>query len=825
MKSYTGFFLSAVLLCAAMSPALEVGLEPVRRNVQMGKFIQLQLSSDKRITKIDTPEVSGAQWENSYSSSGMRSINGKVTYTRTLMLIPSQEGTVTIPPFRVHAGKESALTKEIRIRVLPRSAGGGGEVKIADVVKGKVSIAGKKKSYYAGEELVIHCDLLIDERFMTQIRANYLPELLNTGNAVFTLYNYRGGRIRFQLGTPSEVVEKENVFICHRFTARCRVLIPGTFAPGATIRLGIVRKNAVEEDDFFGGFGFGGGLFSTDRVMPYTLKFTPAPPVEIKALPPLPAGVTSCGLVGQWQISGALSSKSLRQGEVAELELKFKGEGALENFKAPELQFPGFRLYPPEVQKKKNEITAKYALIPLESGEKVLELTPVSFSPVQNKWVGSKIEFKAAVAPGKTVTVPAVQKNFGTSVAAKGSKERSEVPATAGQQLLYQKNAPGAVVELPLIRNNLFLLLFFIFGMPVAAAGIELYFRRREKENAAPELSAKRRRRKALAALAAELRRKGDTPEFRQRLIPILGESMGLSAGASAGDLARQVEDPELCRYFAGIESSSYIPGGTSGSVLSEGTRKALLRLLKKYSLVLICFACFSGVGGAELNQEFNRGEFAKASLRYLDLAGNDTGYRPAMLYNYGNSRYYLNDLPEARWALNLAHLLAPGDGEIRANLEHVNSRLFENASAPGSLRGFLRGLRDHFRCDQYLLFGSFCWGLLWMVWSFRRKLGPGLFYGSGGALIFVIVVCLLSCGGQLNENYSPRRIIITQRSAELRTLPGFNAGSTESTLRGGSEGELIQRDSSGFCRVRINGREGWLPETSFKRAFPGKLF
>ena len=152
MKSYTGFFLSAVLLCAAMSPALEVGLEPVRRNVQMGKFIQLQLSSDKRITKIDTPEVSGAQWENSYSSSGMRSINGKVTYTRTLMLIPSQEGTVTIPPFRVHAGKESALTKEIRIRVLPRSAGGGGEVKIADVVKGKVSIAGKKKSYYAGED-------------------------------------------------------------------------------------------------------------------------------------------------------------------------------------------------------------------------------------------------------------------------------------------------------------------------------------------------------------------------------------------------------------------------------------------------------------------------------------------------------------------------------------------------------------------------------------------------------------------------------------------------------------------------------------------------
>ena len=35
-----------------------------------------------------------------------------------------------------------------------------------------------------------------------------------------------------------------------------------------------------------------------------------------------------------------------------------------------------------------------------------------------------------------------------------------------------------------------------------------------------------------------KLKRKGDTPEFRKKLLPLLGESMGLSAGVSAAGAA-----------------------------------------------------------------------------------------------------------------------------------------------------------------------------------------------------------------------------------------------------------------------------------------------
>ena len=289
MKRLFPLFLSFALLCAFFCGALEVRLEPVRRNVTLGKFIQLQLSSDKKITAIDTPEIKGVRWENAYSSTGMQSINGKVTYTRTLMLVPSAEGVVTIPPFKVRAGSESAMTRELQVRVLPRSSSGGKEAQITDVVKGEVSFGGEKKSFYAGEEIVVNCDLLIDAEFTSQIRPSHFPELLNTGDALFSTFTYRNGRIRFQILPPEELLIKERPFIRHRFTALCRILIPGTFAPGATMRLGILQQSSSDEDDFFGGFG--GSFFSSSRYAPYTLKFTPAPAAQIKALPPLPAGM------------------------------------------------------------------------------------------------------------------------------------------------------------------------------------------------------------------------------------------------------------------------------------------------------------------------------------------------------------------------------------------------------------------------------------------------------------------------------------------------------------------------------------------------------
>ena len=822
MNKFFRIFLPVLLLLNAfVCGALEVRFEAVRRNVIAGRFIELQLVSDKKITGIETPEVKNARWENSYTSSSMQNINGKVSYTRLLMLAPLKEGEIVIPPFKVRAGNESAMTGEIRVRVLPRSnSDNSREAKIEDVLQGKITIAGNKRSFYTGEELTIFCDLLIDAEFINQIRPNYFPELLNTDNAVFTTWNYRNTQVRFQPSSPREILIKERPFMRHRFTARCRVLIPGTFAPGATIRVGILQQNR-EEDDFF---GFGGSFFSSNRFVPYTLRFTPAPPVEIKALPPLPEGMISSGLVGKWQISAKVSSSSLHQGEAAEVVLSFTGEGAEGNFRAPELKFPGFRVYPPEVTVKPRTITARYALIPLEPGEKSLKFAPAYFDPAQQKWQSTPFEFKTAVIKGNSA--PALRQNFAPAAPRDKGEGKEKDASPQEQYLLYQKNMPGPLVELPLIRNSLFRFFLFLLGMPLAALFIELYFRRREKESASPELRAQKMRKKALRELADELKRKGDTPEFRKKLLPLLGESMGLSAGASAGEIAAHLEDPELCRYFTELESSSYMPGASQQSdLLTSSGKKALLGVLKKFSLWFMVLFFSAAAAGTGLNELFNRGDFAGASAHYLKLSGGGSGYRPGMLYNYGNCQYLMNNLPEAKWALNLAHLLAPHDREIRTNLELVNARLFAENERVSTFTAFLTGMRDRIRCDNYLLLAAFGWGVLWIVWSFRRKLGSSVYYSCSGAVLLLVVLSLLSAAAQMRSVYSADKIIITAKNAELRTLPGKNSGVVESTIPGGNEGELLQRDSSGFCRVRINGREGWIDGKTFKHTFPGKLF
>ena len=819
MKKYAAAFLAGWSLLLAGAP-FEATLELNRGAVRLGEYIQLVLSSNKQPERIDYPAIPGAQWARNIQSSGTRYVNGKVSHVRTLYLAPEKEGTVVIPPFKIFSGKESVLTKELKVRVLPRRAPvteEGKSYKLSDIVKTAAVLLPAGKDIYAGEEMTLQLELLVDERFADRVRLSYFPELTGVENALSTMFDQRGGKVRFKVSQPRQTVEKNDTFVCYRFTALCRVLKPGKFAPGASIRVGIVQRRSRQADPFDDFFGDMGGFFSSASVEPYTVTFQKIPAVTVKALPPVPAGTENTFLVGKWQVSGQLSSASLRQGEVCELILSFQGQGAAENFHAPQVTAPGFRVYPPEVQKKGTQITVKYALIPLEPGERSIACTPAVFDPSAAKWQSFPLSFKAAVAKALQNSAPApVQKNFSP---AREMKEDTRPETAPASRLVYQKKSPGKIVKVPLSDNSFLWILLFALGCPAAAIVLELFFFRRERVANSPELQQKRRLKKELKTVAQLLKNKGDTPEVRNRLVPLLGEALGLSAGASASEIAARMTDQELCAYFSQLDLASYRPDGDeSGAVLSASGKKALLKLLKTLGIFFVlCFA-LPGEGGG-LNEAFNKGEFRKAAQEYLAAAKTADGYRPDLLYNYGNAQYHLNDLPEARWALTLASLLKPWDGEIRANLHLVNAQLFQNAQGT-SFGEALKEMRDHIRCDHYLLGGAVFWGILWLVWSFRRKFSPGVFYSCCGVLLFFCFLCLLAFFAQQQSSYAKERVMVTASSAPLRTLPGKSAGVVDTTLTGGSEGVLVEKDPSGFARVRINGREGWVALSDIKSLF-----
>jgi hypothetical protein len=213
------------------------------------------------------------------------------------------------------------------------------------------------------------------------------------------------------------------------------------------------------------------------------------------------------------------------------------------------------------------------------------------------------LEFKGAVAKSAALpSTPAQNKVYQDSPKNSSSEKVEEkAPQT---RLFYQKSTPGKAVELPLVYNNILWIILFAVGMPLAALGIEWYFRRRERESNSPELKKKRALKKALAEAAKEFRAHGDTPEFRSRVIPLLGEAMGLSAGATAGEIAAKVDDTELCRYFSEIENSSFLPGGGREITLDKKGADALLKLMKKYMLWGVCLFAFALQGG-NINKEF----------------------------------------------------------------------------------------------------------------------------------------------------------------------------------------------------------------------------
>ena len=823
IKCFLTLFLLTLFSVFLEAKEFSVTLEARRSAVRLGEYIQLILHSDKKVDKIDYPAIPGAKWAENIQSSGTRYVNGKVSHMKTLYLAPEKEDSFTIPPFKVHSGKDSGTTQELKVRVLPREQMGseeGKSYKISDIVKGSISITPAGRSVYAGEELTVTCDLLVDERFANQIQLSYYPEFTRAGNALFTTFPVRGGKSRFKADRPVQVVEKDTPFIRYRFTAFCRVLKPGPFDPGAAQRVGVIRTNRAQEDPFDGFFGGMGGFFSSSSVEPYTVNFTKAAPIEIKPLPAPPAGVFNTFLVGKWQVKGALSSSSLRQGEVCELVLTFQGTGSAENFSAPQITAPGFRVYPAEVEKKSDTVIAKYAMIPLETGELAVKLCPGTFDPAAGKWVSTPLEFKAAAVKGTLPAPAGVQKNFAPKQAPRASAPE-EAPGGEEQTsfLLYQKNAPGALVRLPLVKNAFWLVIFFALICPLAALGIEVFFRRKEKEASSPELQRKRKLKKELRQLVSELNSKGDSAEFRARLIPALGEALGLSAGAAAGEIAEKMSDEELCSYFSRLDFAGFSPVSDEKELkLDSSAKKALVKLLKSLSVIILAFFFIPGLSGTELNAEFNAGNFEGAAKKYMALAESSDGWRPDMLYNYGNAQYRLNNLPEARWALKLASLLKPWDGEIKANLQLVNSNFFKNPEmGRGSFTAALRDFRDSFRSDHYLVAGAFFWALIWFFWSFRRKMNPGVFATAAFIAAFFCLLSLSAYFTQIQSTCSEKRIIITAPQVELRSLPGKNAGSVENTVTGGSEAELVQYDNSGFARVRFDNREGWLPVQSFK--------
>ncbi len=234
------------------------------------------------------------------------------------------------------------------------------------------------------------------------------------------------------------------------------------------------------------------------------------------------------------------------------------------------------------------------------------------------------------------------------------------------------------------------------------------------------------------------------------------------------------------------------------------------------------------GLSRAEADSLTARGSTAYAAGDYvaaLDLFDSvRTDYSsPSLLFNIGNCHFKLNDIPHAILFYERALRLAPGDEDVKANLELARQNVVDRVNelpsfSLGSTWGRLRGGRD---ADQWarrslwaclLFFALLTGGMLAEQRTLRRIL-----LGTGGLVLVAMLISVAFASFRHGEVTDDSVAIILAPKVDVRSEP------RESTtvlfvLHKGTKVTVLQVDN-GWSEVQLaNGSVGWAPPSTLER-------
>ena len=827
------FFLTLFLLPLAVF-AEKFEIETIFRPavVTAGEPVEVILISNKSGSlQFSLPEIAGGRWLRNYISSSTQTsfVNGAVSVSvrRTIPIMTEKPGVITVPSFTVTCGRETARTRELVIKVLSSSDRAASPDLAAPEPSGVMTVPVRGRDFYAGEEIPLVLSLFIPAGL--EVRELSYPEITGLGSGVLSDFSKSNPRSRF-FAPPVErrrvVGNQECTEIV--FQTAFRGLKPETVSPEASATLGIVHRSrsrtprSMFDDDFFDGFFSS----SSARVVPRRIDFNfEGGKLNVLPLPPPPEGADFLKLVGPWRLDVKLGSASARVGEPVELVVTLTGGGRGETLEAPSLSLAGFRVYPPEVKRHPDRIEIKYALIPLETGEKKLTPAFAVFDPAAGRYVVCRRELLLPVSPGNTV--PAVTAVSPAAVErekkAPAVEPEKKAPAPERQELFYQKNAPGRAVELPLLRNQLAGIVLALAAGIAGGLFLRLRVLRRERERTDVSFRRKNELHHQRKAVISALKEAKFSPEkVRETAVPFLAESMGLSPGATPEELAEKVGDRELAAWLRALNASGFAPGAAADEGKPTPARiRSLLRALKRYGVVLLTLSAF--VLQAAFNSAFDKGDYAQAEREYAKFVTRDKWSANA-LYNLGSVYFMKNDLPRARLCFMRALLLAPWDAETLENLNLVNRKLMQpevgSTATPGEL---LVWCRDRIRPDQYIFLASVAAAVLLILAGWGVFGGPSWRYWAFGISFALLLLFAAAASSQMAGPYSRGNAVVVAKSLKLRRLP-VAGGKVETTLPGGGSARVIE-SRDGWSRIKINGRDGWAESSQIETVFPEGLW
>jgi len=223
----------------------------------------------------------------------------------------------------------------------------------------------------------------------------------------------------------------------------------------------------------------------------------------------------------------------------------------------------------------------------------------------------------------------------------------------------------------------------------------------------------------------------------------------------------------------------------------------------------------------AQGSRAYAAGE-VKTALALFDSA-NVAYTSPALLYNIGNCHFKLNDIPHAILFYERALRLAPGDDDVRTNLELARQNVVDRVNelptfSLGTTWSRIRGGRDADQWARRALWACLLtFTVLGAAVALRQRNLRRVLFAISGVLFLGTALSVAFAAYRHTELTDESDAIIMSAKVDVRSEP--RDGSTVLfVLHKGTKVTVLQQDNA-WSEVRLaNGSVGWMPPATLER-------
>lgn len=783
---------------------------------------------------------------------GHMSSSSSVTYTYILMA--NKQGSFTISPATATVDGKTVHSNELHIKVAGQVQNGGrqGGAQQRQQPGQELRPAG---SNISGSDLFIHVSasksrvreqepILLTYKVYTLVGLTQLsgkmPDLKSFYTREVPLPQEKSFKVETFNGRRYRTVTWQQYVMFPQSTGKLEI-------PSITYE-GIVVQQNRNIDPFEAFFNGGSGYVEVKKQIK-----APGTTIQVDPLPQRPKNFS--GGVGAYNITATIDQTEVKANDPVKLQVVVSGVGNMKLLKQPVVQFPkDFDAYDAKVTDKtkltvnglEGSIVYDFLAVPRHQG--TYEIPPIEYVYFDTK-AG---DYKTLKTEGFTLKVA---KGDGTNtVATFGGQEDVHELANDIRYIKTGNTRQRPQGEFFFASTGYWITLAVLL---LAFVSLFIIFRHRAIENAnivkqragkANKVAVKRLKR------ANRLMRGGKQNEFYDEVLRALWGFVSDRLNMPVEQLsrenisqqleARQVGEDTISQFINAIdecEFARYAPGDATGNMnkvydtaigaitqiattLKKG-RKArkqepgsahlLLLLVISLSAFFYPLSSNAGVTKAEADSAYAQEHYQQAAHLYEELLKQ--GVSAELYYNLGNSYYRMDNMTKAVLNYERAHLLSPGDRDIRLNLQLARSKTIDKVT-PESEMFFVtwyRALVNITSVDGWAwtalcsLVAAIILALLYLFAGNINLRKVGFF----GALVFVVLFAAsnLFAWQQRRALTNRTTAIVIESAVPVKSTPAKN-GTDLFILHEGTKVTITDGSMRDWKEIRMaDGKQGWL--------------